>query len=342
MISNLLSTVARYAAPIGLLVLSLGATVAAKAESTAADALPGHTIADTAAGIREEKADLTLREAVGLALKLNPELAASAKEIGALEGVTLQAGLLRNPELAIDVEDISAPQGQGLQRFSTIRLGQVIELGGKRQARVAATSLAQDVARQDYEARRLELLARVANGFTDVLAAQERTRLAEESVRLAQDVVNAVGKRVQAGKAPPIEETKAKVTLSTARIEVEQAQRDLVWCPINMEHNSCMHFGHSLAGERPDEQTEEVRDRVECAGTQGTGGAVALAHAGCGGGTPGGHCAGLGGRGVEQFDRTASADLGQLGRALAASLHGVRYCGAVRRAAPRAPAPTRR
>lgn len=47
--------------------------------------------------ISEEKADLTLRDAVNLALLRNPELAAFAKEMRALEGATLQAGLPRNP-----------------------------------------------------------------------------------------------------------------------------------------------------------------------------------------------------------------------------------------------------
>lgn len=180
------------------------------------------------AEVREEKSDLVLREALRLALQLNPELAGAAKEVGALEGATQQAGLLSNPELSIEGEDIGADRDRGLQRFTTYRLGQLIELGGKRQARVTAATLAQDMASQEYEAKRLALLARVANAFVDVLAAQERLRLAEESVQLAQSAAQAVGKRVLAGKAPPIEETKSRLTLSAARIEQEQARRELV------------------------------------------------------------------------------------------------------------------
>ena len=104
---------------------------------------------------------------------------------------------------------------------------QLIELGGKRAARVSAASLGEELAGKDYEARRVELIARVANVFTEVLAGQERLRLAEENQQLAQRVVNTVAKRVQAGKVPPIEETRAGVALSTTRIELEQAQRDL-------------------------------------------------------------------------------------------------------------------
>ncbi len=87
--------------------------------------------------------------------------------------------------------------------------------------------LSEELASQDYEAKRVELIARVANIFTEVLAGQEQLRLAEESQQLAQRVVDAVAKRVQAGKVPPIEETRAGVAFSTTRIALVQAQRDL-------------------------------------------------------------------------------------------------------------------
>lgn len=174
-----------------------------------------------------QAADLTLAQAMGLALERNRELASLDKEIAALGGATLQAGLWRNPELAIDVEDIGASGAQGLQRFTTLRLGQLIELGGKRSARLTAATLAQEVARQEYEAKRVELLARVADAYTDVLGAQERLNLAEQNLRLAQNALDAAAKRVQAGKAAPVEETKSGVAQASARIELEQTRREL-------------------------------------------------------------------------------------------------------------------
>jgi len=189
----------------------------------------------------QETGDLTLRDAVNLALLRNPELASFAKEMRALEGATLQAGLLRNPELSLNVEnpgniqklsgDINSQDSvsqEVVQQLTTIRIGQLIELGGKRAARVGAARLNEELAARDYESRRVEIIARVANVFTEVLAGQERLKLAEETRQLAQNVVDTVVLRVQAGKVPPIEETRAKVGLSTARIEFEQAQRDLI------------------------------------------------------------------------------------------------------------------
>lgn len=188
----------------------------------------------------DEKSDLTLRDAAGLALERNPDLAAFVKERRALEGASLQAGLLPNPELSGNVENVGNVQPltgdinsaksvaqEVVQQLATVRISQLIELGGKRTARIAAASLAEELAAQDYQARRIELIARVANVFTEVLAGQEQLQLAEESQELAQTVVSTVVKRVQAGKVPPIEETKAKVAFSATRIALVQAQRDL-------------------------------------------------------------------------------------------------------------------
>jgi cobalt-zinc-cadmium efflux system outer membrane protein len=187
------------------------------------------------------KKDLTLKEALGLALQRNPELAAFDKEIRALEGATLQAGLLRNPEISVNLDNAGnmgtgGSAGTGVsptikqnveQQDLILRVSQLIELGGKRAARVYAASLGRELAGKDYETKRLELAARVANVFTEVLAGQEQLRLAEENQQLARQVVDTVSKRVQAGKVPPIEETRVGVVLSATRIAMMQAEREL-------------------------------------------------------------------------------------------------------------------
>ncbi|WP_295623326.1 TolC family protein [uncultured Nitrosomonas sp.] len=222
-----------------ILLLFFSSQIEASADtfSDASNRTNNHTIDSSI----NETSDLTLRDAVSLALLRNPELAAFSKEMRALEGATLQAGLLRNPELSVNVEnvgniqkirgDINAADSivqEVVQQVTTIRIGQLIELGGKRTARVNAALLGEELAAKDYETKRIEIIARVASVFTEVLAAQERLRLAEETRQVAQNVVSTVTGRVQAGKVPPIEETRVKIGLSTTRIEQEQAQRDLI------------------------------------------------------------------------------------------------------------------
>ncbi len=227
---NLLLAIPRRWIPDGLLLLALSCTSQAIAEGTALNIPLEENLERSSSSQLDEKNDLTLRDVVHLMLQNNPELASFAKEVRALEGVKIQAGKFRNPELAIESEDINAntrPNTRAAQ-FTTIRFSQLIELGGKRSARINAASIGQELADKNYESKRLELIARVANVFTKVLAGQEHLRLVKESLQLAQKVVNSATKRVEAGKAPPIEETKAKVAFSTIGIELEQTRRDLV------------------------------------------------------------------------------------------------------------------
>ncbi|SFI80234.1 TolC family protein [Nitrosomonas sp. Nm34] len=174
----------------------------------------------------QEQADLTLRDVLALMLQNNPELASFAKEVLAFEGTKLQASKFKNPDFTIEAEDINYAT-TNIQGFTTFRISQLFELGGKRRARMNVASLGQELADKNYEVTRLALIARTANTFIDVLAGQERLRVAEETLQLTQKVVDSAYKRVESGKAPPIEETRSKVALSTANIEMEQARRDL-------------------------------------------------------------------------------------------------------------------
>ena len=147
-------TVPRHRVSAGLLILALCCTSAAIAGNTFSGASPGGNLDDSAPSLPDEKNDLTLRNAARIALLRNPELAAFAKEIRALKGVTLQAGLLPNPDLIIMAENagnlqkVNNAPGATIkeveQQDTTIRINQLIELGGKRAARVKAASLGEE------------------------------------------------------------------------------------------------------------------------------------------------------------------------------------------------------
>jgi cobalt-zinc-cadmium efflux system outer membrane protein len=85
--------------------------------------------------LSENKADLSLADALALALAHNPELATFSYEMRIQEANALQASLLPNPEFDAEIENFA---GSGsLNGFDeselTLSIGQLIELGGKRQ-----------------------------------------------------------------------------------------------------------------------------------------------------------------------------------------------------------------
>jgi cobalt-zinc-cadmium efflux system outer membrane protein len=199
----------------------------AVAASEAADNSPETARVYTGAS-EEPQGELTLRVALSLALKHNAELAAFSQEVRAAEAAVIQAGVFPNPKLEIVGDNLgNARKRQEGDQSTSLLIGQLIELGGKRTARVRLAETGRELAGWDYEAKRVEVLARVRQAFVETLVAQQRTALADESVRLAQAVADAVAKRVQAGKVAPVEETKARLTLSATLVEREQARREL-------------------------------------------------------------------------------------------------------------------
>lgn len=173
---------------------------------------------------------LTLRHALALVLTHNPELAAVSYDIRIAEARILQAKLLPNPEAQFTSENIagSGDYSNGKRSENTLLLGQLIELGGKRRARVSEVAFGRDLAGFDYETKKREVFLKTAQDFIDVLAIQRRVTINEQLVRLANDFIPVAVKRIEAGKSSTLEKTRFDVALGSARIDLEQAKHDLV------------------------------------------------------------------------------------------------------------------
>ena len=170
----------------------------------------------------QEPAILTLPIAEKLAMSSNADIAVAMREFEATEGIVIQGGARPNPELAFLLEDMRQET-----RTSTLQLNQPIELGGKRTARVQAAAHVREIAAAELEVRRAEIRAAVTANFFEVLAAQERVRLAQDVANLAKRATEVAAKRVASGKVPPLEETKARVAEANVRLDLSLAQSEL-------------------------------------------------------------------------------------------------------------------
>ncbi|WP_418145695.1 TolC family protein [Variovorax paradoxus] len=176
-------------------------------------------IRHTAAATAEPAGPLDLRSALALALRFNPGLSSASREREAGDAAVVQAGAWPNPVFEAQVEDLRRGN-----RTTTLQLSQPIELGGKRAARVTAAERARDQAASALLARRSELRASVITMFFELLAAQERLRLAQDSVGLAETATRTAANRVAAGKVSPLEESRARVAEAGIRVELLQAE----------------------------------------------------------------------------------------------------------------------
>jgi cobalt-zinc-cadmium efflux system outer membrane protein len=79
----------------------------------------------------------------------------------------------------------------------------------------------------EQQARELDVLSEVTRRFLDVVVAQERVRFENDAVALAQQTVDAISTRVDAGRSPEAERSRAQIALTRARVEQKQAQSEL-------------------------------------------------------------------------------------------------------------------
>ncbi len=172
---------------------------------------------------------LRLEAALAAALLRNPDLAADSYEVRAREAALLQAGARPNPTVSLEVEDFAGSgEFNGLDSAqTTLLLGQLIELGGKRTARLELAASDRDLAAWDYEVRRIGVLVQTADEFVDLLAAQERLRLADEALELAKSMQRVVSLRLRAGIASPAEPIRAEVQVDVAGVEREHTEHEL-------------------------------------------------------------------------------------------------------------------
>jgi cobalt-zinc-cadmium efflux system outer membrane protein len=163
---------------------------------------------------------ITLREALAAALLGNPELIAAAGEIRMRDGLAVQAGLLPNPSLSAELENVGGSGDfQGVESAeSTLKLSQLIELGGKRGKRMELAALERDSARWNYEVRRVTMLADTAKAFIAVVALQQRVGVLDSVVRLTNESAAALDAQVRAGAAQPAEAMRARVAVGQAEI----------------------------------------------------------------------------------------------------------------------------
>jgi cobalt-zinc-cadmium efflux system outer membrane protein len=199
----------------------LAHALAAAAPMTAQPAPPGDT-RQTTQTMGAASAPLTLEQAVAKALAANPGLRAAALDVAIADGLRRQAGLLPNPEISY-VREGSQP---GF-RTQTVQVNQLIELGGKRAARVRLADGERSLAAGKLRVARSDLRADVTTAFFDALGAQERVRLAQTSLEVAEKAATAAAKRVSAGRVSPVEQDRADVARAAARVELAQAESDL-------------------------------------------------------------------------------------------------------------------
>lgn len=172
---------------------------------------------------------LILHDAIERSLEYHPSL-----QVFTLRDRALSASLNRakmRPSLAFD---LSAENFAGSGELSgvdgaefTIALSSVLEMGGKRQARIGTVASRKALLQTEQQVQALALLGNITRLFVDGLAAQERLKLAQQVHRQALDTLGDLKQRAKAGAAPAAEVLRAKSAVAQAELTYLNEEQQL-------------------------------------------------------------------------------------------------------------------
>jgi len=187
------------------------------------------TTVSVASDLRAATRSLSLHEAVTKTLVNNPDLRAFGYQLKAQKGRVLQAGLAPSPELNVVLEDVlGTNKYNGMDSAqATVSIGWVLERG-VRQRYVDAARAGLFLFSVEADIKQLDAAAETARRYLVSLANQARMVNADKTVKLAEETIEAVQKRVRAGKTPEAELSRAQAELARRKLEREDIEHELV------------------------------------------------------------------------------------------------------------------
>lgn len=171
---------------------------------------------------------LTLDDALRLARDYNPQLQAARAQVAGAEAGIRTAQAYPNPQFnnltgyQYVVRNRIGPAVPGLlQHYS---FDQPLELPSLRRARIAAARERRSGSDFGLTEMQVAVRASVKQAYYEVLRREEEVALAQENLRIVDDLLRRVRVQVEVGEAARLELTRAEAELATARTFVRAAQ----------------------------------------------------------------------------------------------------------------------
>lgn len=156
----------------------------------------------------------------------NPRLIGPRAETEAAQALIGQARLRPNPEVSFEAEDFAGSGAlSGLRAAEyTLSVGQRVELGGKRGARIAAAEAQANLAALRANLSQAELGFLVRERYIAAVAAASRLDLARDIVARNEELARIANLLVEVGREPPLRALRAQAALAESQAELQAAQ----------------------------------------------------------------------------------------------------------------------
>lgn len=181
------------------------------------------------AGAAFAQTPITLAEALERAQASSPVVGVANAQVDAARARERQAGAGANPELSYQIENF---RGDGALRGmdnaeTTIGVSQLIELGGKRNARRETAGRQTEATAVRAQIARADLDQAVREAFAELGAAEERRDLVRAAAQRAQTLSALAQTLVEAGREPPLRLLRAQAATAQAQAQLSAADADV-------------------------------------------------------------------------------------------------------------------
>ncbi len=184
--------------------------------------LISHTVA-----LPQQAERLSLKDAIEIALQRNPEVQSARHGVTAARGRFWQGVSLPPPSLSLSYDYI--PTGSGIKDYGerVIGISQSFDFPTTIGLRASSLSYETDATEADFRTASLAVTMQVKEAYFGVLAAQQKLKLAEENLAIADDFARKADIRYNVGEGTHLESLTAKVQLTQSRNAVDVARNDL-------------------------------------------------------------------------------------------------------------------
>ncbi|MCY4428352.1 MAG: TolC family protein [Halieaceae bacterium] len=183
------------------------------------------TVSAVHAQSESEPTLLSLEKAVLLTLEQHPQLGTFLHQREAYQGLVEQVSVGQRPSIGLTIEDFGGDGDyNGFDSAqSTLSISWVMQ-GARIDQRIQAAQVTATQVDIQRQIKALDLSAQTARLFLRALVEERRLTLARQAQQQARSTVNALKKRVEAGKSPEFERLQAEVEMAQRELEAEDLQ----------------------------------------------------------------------------------------------------------------------
>lgn len=174
--------------------------------------------------------DLTLEQAINLALRQNPDILAAQKEISVSQGRRLQMQAIPEPQLVFSDEGIPFHSGNNASNDKEISFGieQPFEFPGKVSLRGKIGQFGEEIAGCELTRVKLIIAAKVKEAYYKAVFSQRTIGALAETSRLLDDFIASATARYQSGGGLYLDVLRARVEKTRIQNQLIEARKDLL------------------------------------------------------------------------------------------------------------------